>query len=107
MAVMTREHAGPHLIEIARVYNTTATMGYRALDEVAARFRLTPSAAANRVKEAHLKGLIPRLQRRPHRKILAVAEALDVTPIELAHAITDIAGGTLTITNHSLTGGTP
>lgn len=91
-----------HLLEVARVYNTTAAMGYPATDEVIRRLGYSPRTAQRRIHEAHQRGLIPELQREPHRKILAIAEALDVTPVELADVVQRIAGGTLTITNHSL-----
>ena len=92
------------LLEVARIYNTTATMGYPATEEVARRLRCSQRTAQRRIHDAHQRGYIPTLQRKPHRKILQVAEALDVTPVELADAVQRIAGGILRIENHSLTG---
>lgn len=95
------------LDDVAQIYRTTAAMGYPALDEVEARLGCSRTTAARRVREAHRAGLIPHIQRRPHRKIVAVADALDVTPAELATAVSEFADGALTITNHSPTGGSP
>lgn len=105
-ATLTTASAGDTdvtLLEVARIYNTTAAMGWPAIDEVTTRLGCSPRTAQRKVHQAHQQGLIPTLQRKPHRKILQIAEALDVTPIELADAVQRIAGGTLTITNHSLT----
>ncbi|MDR5712938.1 hypothetical protein [Nesterenkonia flava] len=93
------------LMEVARIYNTTATMGYPAIDEVTRRLGISRRTAQRRIHDAHERGLIPTLQqRKPSRNVLAIAEALDVTPVELAEAVQKIAGGTLRITSQSLTG---
>ncbi|GAA4915820.1 hypothetical protein [Nesterenkonia rhizosphaerae] len=95
--------SGRHsLVEIARVYNTTAAMGYPARAEVQGRFRMSARTAQKHIKEAHQRGLIPMIQRQPHQKIINVADALDVTPAQLAAAIQRFAGGHLSIQNHSL-----
>lgn len=96
-----------HLHELARIYNTTASMGYPATDEVARRMGISLHTAGRRARAAHRAGLIPQIQRRPSRKLLDVADALDVTPADLARAVHSIAGGTLTVTNQTLIGARP
>lgn len=100
---VTGGHPALTLVEVARIYNHTAQMGYPAREAVMDHLGCSEKTAKRRIQQAHRQGLIPRLQRKPSQKILDIAEALDVTPIELADAVHHIAGGHLRIENHSLT----